>query len=75
LVGPLKKAPGGYMLRLVQSNGDCHKLTPPWEGPYIATEVLQPGTYELKAADGKVFTNTRNIKQLHRFYPWFFLSR
>jgi hypothetical protein len=66
---PLKKASGGYVLHLIQSNKDRHKLTPPWEGPYIVTQVLRPGTYELKTADGKVFTNVRNIEQLRHFYP------
>ena len=57
------------VLRLVQSNKDCHKLSPPWEGPYVITKVLQPGAYKLKTIDGEVFTNTWNIEQLHRFYP------
>lgn len=26
---------------LVQSNKDYHKLSPPWEGPYIVAEVLK----------------------------------
>jgi hypothetical protein len=46
------------VLCLVQSNKGHHKLTPPWEGPYIITEVLKPATYKLKTTDGKVFTNT-----------------
>ena len=28
------------VLRLVQSNKNHHKLSPPWEGPYIIVEVL-----------------------------------
>jgi hypothetical protein len=40
LVGPLKKAPGGYVFRIVQRNKDRHKLTLPWEGPYIVAEML-----------------------------------
>jgi hypothetical protein len=57
------------VLRLVQSNKDRHKLSPPWEGPYIITEVLKPRTYKLKTADGQVFANTWNIEQLRCFYP------
>ena len=45
------------VLRLVQSNKDRHKLSPPWEGPYIIAEVLRPGTYKLKTIDSKVFIN------------------
>ena len=31
---------GDLVLHLVQSNKNRHKLSPPWEGPYIITEVL-----------------------------------
>ena len=48
---------GDLVLRLVQSNKDRHKLSPPWEGPYIVAEVLRLGAYKLKTIDGKVFTN------------------
>jgi hypothetical protein len=48
---------GDLVLRLVQSNKGNHKLTLPWEGPYIVAEVLKTGTYKLKTADDKLFTN------------------
>jgi hypothetical protein len=57
------------VLRLAQSNKDRHKLSPPWEGPYVIAEVLRPRTYKLATADGKGFTNAWNIEQLRRFYP------
>ena len=60
---------GDLLLCLIQSNKDRHKLSPPWEGPYVIMEVLQPGTYKLKTIDGKVFVNAYNIEQLRRFYP------
>ena len=60
---------GDLVLHLVQSNKNRHKLSPPWEGPYVITEVLQPGTYKLRTIDDEVFVNVWNIKQLHRFYP------
>ena len=60
---------GDLVLRLVQSNKDRHKLSPPREGPYVIMEVLRPGAYKLKTIDGKVFTNAWNIEQLRRFYP------
>ena len=53
---------GDLVLRLVQSNKDRHKLSPPWEGRYIVAEVLRPGTYKLKTIDGEVFTNAWNIE-------------
>ena len=48
---------GDLVLRLVQSNKNHHKLSSPWEGPYVIMEVLQPGTYKLKTIDGEVFIN------------------
>jgi hypothetical protein len=36
---------GDLVLRRVQANKDRHKLSPPWEGPFIMHEVLRPGTY------------------------------
>ena len=48
---------GDLVLRLVQSNKDRHKLSPPWEGPYVIAEVLRPGAYKLKTINGEVFTN------------------
>ena len=60
---------GDLVLRLVQSNKDRHKLSPPWEGPYVIEEKLRPGAYKLKTIDDKVFTNAWNIEQLRRFYP------
>ena len=53
---------GDLVFRLVQSNKNRHKLSPPWEGPYTIGEVLRPGTYKLKTIDGKVFVNAWNIE-------------
>jgi hypothetical protein len=57
------------VLWLVQSNKDCHKLPPPWEGPFSIAEVLLLGSYKLQTPDGEVFASAWNIEQLHRFYP------
>ena len=35
---------GDLVLRLRQSNKGRHKLTPPWEGPYIVAQVLKLGS-------------------------------
>ena len=40
------------MLRLRQSSKGHHKLTLPWEGPYIVAQVLKPGTYKLSRENG-----------------------
>jgi hypothetical protein len=60
---------GDLVLRLKLCNKGHHKLTPPWEGPFIIAKVLKPGTYKLANEKGKVFTNAWNIEQLRRFYP------
>ena len=60
---------GDLVLRLVQSNKNRHKLSPPWEGPYVIAEVLRLGAYKLKTIDSEVFTKAWNIEQLHHFYP------
>jgi hypothetical protein len=60
---------GDLVLRLHQDNRGCHKLSPPWEGPYVVVKVLKTGTYKLANEDGEELTNTWNIQQLRRFYP------
>ena len=60
---------GDLVLLLIYRSKDCHKLSPPWEGPYVVAEVLRAGTYKLKTVDGEVFINAWNIKQLCCFYP------
>ena len=57
------------MLRLRQNNKGRHKLTPPWEGPYIVAKVLKPGTYKLANEKGEILNNAWNIEQLRCFYP------
>jgi hypothetical protein len=44
---------GDLVLRLRQDNRGRHKLSPPWEGPYIMVKVLKPGTYKLANEDGE----------------------
>jgi transposase InsO family protein len=60
---------GDLVLSLRQDNRGRHKLSPPWEGPYVVVNVLQPGTYKLANEDGEELTNAWNIQQLRRFYP------
>ena len=52
-----------------QSTKEKHKLSPPWEGLYMVTEVIPPSAYRLKDNNGDVLTNTWNIEQLHHFFP------
>jgi hypothetical protein len=60
---------GNLVLRLRQDARGRHKLTPPWEGPFVIAMVLKPGTYKLANNQGKVYINAWNIQQLRRFYP------
>ena len=45
-----------------------HKISEPWEGPYMVAEIIRPGAYRLKDSKGNLITNAWNIKQLRRFY-------
>ena len=60
---------GDLVLRLRQDARGWHKLTPPWEGPFIIAKILKPGTYKLANNQGEVYSNAWNIRQLRRFYP------
>jgi hypothetical protein len=53
---------GDLVLRLRQDNRGRHKLTPPWEGPFIIAKVLKPGTYKLFNEEGEVYDNGWNIE-------------
>jgi hypothetical protein len=60
---------GDLVLRLRQDARGHHKLTPPWEGPFIIAKILKPRTYKLANDQGKVYSNAWNIRYLRRFYP------
>jgi hypothetical protein len=60
---------GDLVLRLRQDARGRHKLTPPWEGPFIIAKILKPETYKLVNNQGEVYNNAWNIQQLRRFYP------
>jgi hypothetical protein len=53
---------GDLVLRLRQDSRGPHKLSPPWEGPYVVVKVLKPGTYKLANQDGEELTNAWNIQ-------------
>ena len=65
---------GNLVLRRTQSMKEKHKLSPPWEGPYMVAEVIRPSTYRLEDNNGNVLTNTWNIEQLRHFSPKFGLT-
>ncbi|KAK8928830.1 hypothetical protein KSP39_PZI017964 [Platanthera zijinensis] len=45
-----------------------NKLTTAWEGPYVVTAVLKPGTFRIRNALGKTLPRTWNAQNLRRFY-------
>jgi hypothetical protein len=38
---------GDLVLRRIQKTDGMHKLSAPWKGPFIVTEVISPSTYRL----------------------------
>jgi transposase InsO family protein len=59
---------GDLVLRLKQKK--TAKLQPPWEGPFIVTEVLPGGAYRLRDTKKEQDeTNPWNAAHLRRFYP------
>ena len=38
---------GDLVLRLIQDQTDAHKLSPPWEGPFVVSKNLNNGSYYL----------------------------
>ena len=58
---------GDLVLRLKQKT--VHKLTSPWEGPFIIAEVIGGGAYRLKdPKTDELIHNPWNAAQLRRFY-------
>jgi hypothetical protein len=43
---------GDLVLRRIQTTKRMHRLSAPWEGPFIVMEVVSPSTYHLQWADG-----------------------
>jgi hypothetical protein len=46
---------GDLVLWLRQDARGRHKLTPPWEGPFVIAKVLKPRTYKLANSQGEAF--------------------
>jgi hypothetical protein len=59
---------GDLVLRHIQKTDGMHKLSTPWEGPFIVTEVISPSTYRLQWGDGQGVPNPWNVEHLRRFY-------
>ena len=57
------------VLRRKQKTKGMHKLSSPWEGPYVVKEVTRLGSYRLCDLDGIDIPNSWHIEHLIRFYP------
>jgi len=60
---------GDLVLRRKQKTEGLHKLSSPWEGPYVVKEVTRPVSYRLCDLDGIDVPNSWHIEHLIRFYP------
>jgi hypothetical protein len=60
---------GDLVLRRILDTNGMHRLSAPWEGPFIVVEVVGPATYRLQWANGQGVPNVWNIEYMRRFYP------
>jgi hypothetical protein len=60
---------GNLILRRKQKIEGMHKLSSPWEGPYMVKKVTQPGSYRLCDLDEIDIPNSWHIEHLICFYP------
>ena len=63
------------VLRRRQNTDGMHKLSSPWEGPYIVKAVTWLGSYRLCDQDGTDIPNSWHIEHLRHFYPWDVLQK
>ena len=67
---------GDLVLRLIQDQTGMHKLSPPWEGPFVVSKNLNNGSYYLIDIHEKKDSRTSeeetnrpwNIAQLRPYY-------
>jgi hypothetical protein len=62
-------AMGDLVLLRVLTREGWHKLSPPWEGPFIIAEVTRSVSYRLTQMDDTEVGNSWNIEHLRKFYP------
>jgi len=60
---------GDLVLKWKTSQKGTHKLSTPWEGPFVVAEVTRPTSYKLAYLDGTRLPNSWHINNLRRFYP------
>ena len=57
------------ILRRKQKTEGMHKLSSPWEGPYVNKVVTRLGSYRLCDMEGIDIPNSWHIEHLIHFYP------
>ena len=55
---------GDLVLKRKNTTVGQSKLSSPWEGPYIVSQVLGPATFKLEDSDGVELKNTWNLNSL-----------
>ena len=58
---------GDLVLRLIEDQTDMHKLSPPWEGPFMVSKNLNNGSYYL--VDVRDHKDSRTSEEETR-QPW-----
>jgi hypothetical protein len=64
---------GDLVLRMRQDARGRHKLTPPWEGPFIIAKILNPGTYKLANDQGMEHPTATSLLPLRCFKSFIYL--
>jgi hypothetical protein len=60
---------GDLVLKWKISQEGMHKLSTPWEGPFMVTEVTCPTSYRSAYPHGIRLPNSWHIDKLWHFYP------
>jgi ribosomal protein L6P/L9E len=55
------------VLQMIQNKMEMHKLSDPWEGPFIVKKLNKMGAYKIMREDSSDVTNSWNIEHLRRF--------
>ena len=69
LIRPVSFREGDLVLRLVQRTEGRHKLTPPWEGPFIISRALSNNSYYLVDAQ-EPWKNVKDTADQETERPW-----
>ena len=60
---------GDLVLKWKTNQEGMHKLSTPWEGPFVVAKVTRPTSYRPACPDGISLRNYWHIDKLRRFYP------